>query len=972
MPAMDDGPAKLLTALAELAPAGGERTLDVTGQSQPVWLDAPDRPSGSKAVQRLYARDMLHREERLLRRGWGFVIGHAEVEGARRRVRLPLASEPVRLQRTLGGFRVVPAGDLEMTPLVADRVLAGQLEELLIGDSSQGWADAVGTTSWIRAAAEAAGLPVTEVVAGPRRPASPKKGLVGVAAVALYEARDVYGAGLRDILLTWSRRTDLAGTALAAVYFGLLPDEPADHTPLLSPFPLNQTQTEVVRRARTERIVVASGPPGNGKSHAVVAAALEVVDRGGSVLITTQSPHAADVLGELLERYPGPVPVLFGDTERRESLATELASGLAAGADAAILRAGRAAVAEAVAAVHELTEGITAALEVELTAATLDRWEPLITGLSADVPGAFTPDADLARLARRAATVDSGWLRGWRLRRLRRRLGAADRVPLERMRAALEAGTARQVSARLAATGGTDLGPAWRGLAEADAALAAAVGTAMRHRARSVSRWSNAARRGAAALGAALRAGRNRRRELLAGMDGQALVHALPLWIGTVTDTEDLLPPVPGLFDLVILDEASHIDQIRAAPVLARARRALVVGDPRQLRFVSFVADVDVADALRRHGLPDWLDVRRVSAFDLAAAAAPVTWLDEHYRSAPHLIEFSARRFYDNRIAIATRHPRNEGADAIDVVRVPDATVHDGVNSAEVAAVIGVVRDLAAAGERGIGVVTPFRAQADALESALLKEFPVEEIERLGLRSGTVHAFQGSEAEVVVASLGLVDGDAPARVRFVADPHLFNVMITRARRRLVVVTSLTVGDGLLADYLGHAARGLAPVSGGSLPAPAPGGGFPPVPAAGGGFPRVPAAGGAAPPVSGGSPPSPVADGSAGPSPVADAGASGPEWPSALAAELRRVGVPARLGYPVGRWTVDVCAGEGADAVGLICAVHPDGTDAHIRRQRFLIRAGWRVRDAFASRWAGDPVRAALALAAELGSERHAS
>jgi hypothetical protein len=901
MPAMDA--VKLLTALAELAPARGERVLDVTGQS-PAWLDDPDRPSGNRRLERLYARDLLHREERLLRRGWGFVIGQAEVAGARRVVRLPLASEPVRLQRGLTGYRVVPAGDLELSPLVADRALAGQLEEALI--PSRKWAEEEGTAEWIRRVADAADLPVAEVVSGPRRPILPKEGLIGVAAVALYEARDVYGSGMRDVL-TWSRQRNLGDTALAAVYFGLLPSPPPDHTPLLSPFPLNQTQDDVVRRARTERVVVASGPPGSGKSHAVVAAALEVVNRGGSVLIATQSTHAADVLGELLARYPGPAPVLFGDTERRQSLAAELASGLAAGADRAALRADAEAVTRSVAKVRELTTGIAAALEVEQAAAAMDHWEPLIPGLAADVPGAFAPDADLARAAR---TVDSRWFRSWRLRRLRRRLGATGRVPLERLRAALEAGAARQAAARLAATGGTDLAPAWQALAEAEAALAAAVGTAIRRRARSEARWSADARRSAAALGAALRAGRNRRREMLARMDGRALVHALPLWIGTVTDVEDLLPPVPGLFDLVILDEASHIDQIRAAPVLARARRALVVGDPRQLRFVSFVADVDVATTLGRYGLTDSLDVRRVSAFDLAAAAAPVSWLDEHYRCAPHLIEFSARRFYDNRIAVATRHPRNERTDAIDVVRVPDATVHDGVNEAEVGAVVSVVRELADAGVRGIGVVTPFRAQADALESALLKEFPVEEIERLGLRVGTVHAFQGSEAEVVVASLGLVDGDSPARTRFVADPHLFNVMITRARQKMVVVTSLTpdAADGLVRDYLGYASRGPAPAADGEPPS---------------------------------------------------------AWAGALAAELRRIGVPTRLAYPVGSWTVDICAGEGADAVGLICAVHPDGVGAHIRRQQFLARAGWRLCDAFPSRWGGDPVRGALALAAEL-------
>jgi hypothetical protein len=204
-------------------------------------------------------------------------------------------------------------------------------------------------------------------------------------------------------------------------------------------------------------------------------------------------------------------------------------------------------------------------------------------------------------------------------------------------------------------------------------------------------------------------------------------------------------------------------------------------------------------------------------------------------------------------------------------------------------------------------VVTPFRAQADALEAALLGEFAAEEIERLGLRSGTVHAFQGSEADVVIASLGLVDGDSPARQRFVADPNLFNVMVTRARRRMVVVTSLTADSGLIGDYLAH---------------------------------------GATPPV---------------PLPGPPAGAE-PDWIDRLGRELAAAGVPVRAHYPVGRWTVDLCAGTGADAVALICQVHPDGIGEHLDRQRTLRRAGWRVRDAFASRWGGDPVRAALDLA----------
>ncbi|MFC0006573.1 AAA domain-containing protein [Micromonospora siamensis] len=937
-------PATILAALADLAPAGAERILDVSGTGRPlIWLPDPDRAPRDARTDRLAALDALHRDERILRRGLAFVVGTVPTDAGTRRVRAPLLAQPVRLERTLRGYRVSPAGDLELSPLVSDRDLAARLEAAP-GLAEPGWLGAPGTAAWLRTAAQAAGLAVAEVAA--RAPGRvDDTTLTGLAVAGLFVSRDVVAGGLRDTLLSWAGRPGLGDTALARVYADSptppAPAGPADAGPtepraradgdaLLSPLPLNAAQRDVVRRTRSEPVVVVSGPPGTGKSHTLVAAALDVVDRGGSVLVATRSVHAADVLGELLRRRPGPAPVLFGDAERRETIAVELAGGAPAGADDAQLRAADAEVAEARRRVEAIRAGIDAVLDTERLAAELPDWQPLLPALAADAPALFTPDADLpaARAALDTATAEAdGWWqrlrRGHARRRLGRLTGAAADVPVDRLRAAVRAATASRAAGRLAAGGGTDLGSAWRALVDADAALATAVGTAMRHRAASARRWDGPGRRSAAALGAALRAGRNRRRELLADLDAPALVRALPLWVGTVTDVEDLLPPVPGMFDLVVLDEAAHVDQLRAAPVLARARRALVAGDPRQLRFVSFVADVDVTATLHRHGLAalaDRLDVRRSSAFDVAAGAAPVTWLGEHYRSAPHLIGFSARRFYAGRLELVTRHPGNERADAIDVLRVADAQVVDGVNRAEVDAVVDLVRKLAddpPAG--GIAVLSPFRAQADALEAALLAAFEAPEIERLGLRCGTVHGFQGSEADLVVASLGLVDADPAARHRFVAEPNLFNVLVTRARQRLTMVTSLAAPAGLLADYLRYAEDGPAAV-----------------------------------------------DASAGP-PGAPVRPAAQQWAAALAVELRRLGATVRADYPVGRWRVDLCVGDGADAVGVICAVHPDGVAAHLERQRTLLRAGWRLVDGFAGRWAGDPVRAALEVASRIGS-----
>ena len=94
-----------------------------------------------------------------------------------------------------------------------------------------------------------------------------------------------------------------------------------------------------------------------------------------------------------------------------------------------------------------------------------------------------------------------------------------------------------------------------------------------------------------------------------------------------------------------------------------------------------------------------------------------------------------------------------------------------------------LVRSLVEDGATSVGVVTPFRAQADALEAAVLADFTVEEMERANLRVGTVHGFQGSERDIVIVSLGVAAEDSRAR-GFLQDPAVFNVMLTRARHRM--------------------------------------------------------------------------------------------------------------------------------------------------------------------------------------------
>jgi hypothetical protein len=302
------------------------------------------------------------------------------------------------------------------------------------------------------------------------------------------------------------------------------------------------------------------------------------------------------------------------------------------------------------------------------------------------------------------------------------------------------------------------------------------------------------------------------------------------------------------------------------------------------------------------------LDVGKVSAYDLACGAGPVIELTEHHRSVPHLIGFSAAKFYHGRVKPITTHPRNHEADAITVHRSSARDSKDGVVAAEVERSIELLSELVEAGSIGLAVISPFRPQADAIETAILKRFDLETIRRHRMRTGTVHAFQGSEADTVIIALGVAESDTAGRRRFAAGANLFNVMVTRARKHLHVVTAIGEPDGLIGEFLLYADRP----------------------------PRSPGNGG-----------------------------SVGKWTAKLADALEGAEVTVRQAYPVGNWTVDLVVGEDERAIGVIAEPHPKGPEAHVARHRALRRAGWRIVETFPSAYEDDPSRAAIDVLADL-------
>jgi len=302
----------------------------------------------------------------------------------------------------------------------------------------------------------------------------------------------------------------------------------------------------------------------------------------------------------------------------------------------------------------------------------------------------------------------------------------------------------------------------------------------------------------------------------------------LPVWVVTNLSARRSIPLQPALFDLVIIDEASQCDVASAIPLLFRARRALIIGDPHQLRHISTIREDREAQLARDNGvedlLSDWSYTRR-SLYDVAEAAVrrqgkEPLFLAEHYRSHPRVIEFSNRTFYQGRLVLRTAVPKLEArlrGQPLGVFwhnvdgRVPE-TFRSARNEAEVTAIMDLLEKwweigLLSRPDVRVGVVTPFRLQMEALEQALQTR-PWWEDVRGRVIVGTAHRFQGDECDVMIFSPVVAPGMPDRLRRWVAETdQLLNVAITRARGALHVVGCLdacrAAGKYLarLADYV---------------------------------------------------------------------------------------------------------------------------------------------------------------------------
>ncbi|KAL7306878.1 hypothetical protein TKK_0001038 [Trichogramma kaykai] len=294
-------------------------------------------------------------------------------------------------------------------------------------------------------------------------------------------------------------------------------------------------------------------------------------------------------------------------------------------------------------------------------------------------------------------------------------------------------------------------------------------------------------------------------------IDKRALVKKRIVVTTLCTSVKLLLMNLNAQYGYVFIDEAGQATETECMIALNVANlhsngkcQIVLSGDPRQLgpsirsKYAQPILGRSMMDRLmsmepyaKQQQLHDTYDPRYI------------TKLVRNYRSHPDIIKIPNELYYDNELVACGDYGAIE-ADSIFPQDFPIAfhavlgreqtepNSTSPYNDREIECVVRCASSMI--GKRigskliaaaDIGVITPFSAQSNRIQTAL-KQIP----DLANLAVGTVEIFQGQEKDVVIIStvrsrvFHATDGD---HIGFLSNPRRFNVAITRAKSALVVI-----------------------------------------------------------------------------------------------------------------------------------------------------------------------------------------
>jgi len=282
---------------------------------------------------------------------------------------------------------------------------------------------------------------------------------------------------------------------------------------------------------------------------------------------------------------------------------------------------------------------------------------------------------------------------------------------------------------------------------------------------------------------------------------------AVPAWVMPLHRVWDTVYPAPGMFDVIIVDEASQCG-VEALPLFYLGKKILIVGDDKQISPDA----VGLPRASVHRLMEEFLyDFHFKSSFDIESSlfdhgklrygTRQIT-LREHFRCMPEIIRFSNDLCYSDTPLIPLRQYGPDRLPPIEHVFLSSGYREGSnkriINRPEAEAIVERIAELCGDSRydgKTMGVVVlQGEAQAALIENQLLERLGAEEMERRRLVCGNSYSFQGDERDIMFLSLVAASNERIGPFTKAPDKRRFNVAASRARDQMILFHSVRCDD----------------------------------------------------------------------------------------------------------------------------------------------------------------------------------
>lgn len=257
------------------------------------------------------------------------------------------------------------------------------------------------------------------------------------------------------------------------------------------------------------------------------------------------------------------------------------------------------------------------------------------------------------------------------------------------------------------------------------------------------------------------------------------ILKVFPCVLGTVDGYAEYVPLKKGLFDVVVIDEASHISAAEALPALLRAKKVVILGDDKQYttaaatqvsdrvnetlrnRIVtSFVKSLGAIPADTKNTyigkIRDNLNVTTsILQFGTSCANAEVAFT-KYFRSPKELVKYVHETFYGDTLrclkALALPIKESVKFDVVETLAMDNQNIR--TNEAEAKYIFASLLEMKEAGYKGsVGVITPYDEQAMLIQKYIDESVVGDWFAQRRLKIMTFDTSHGEDRDYIFYSM---------------------------------------------------------------------------------------------------------------------------------------------------------------------------------------------------------------------------